>query len=73
MKVSVVVKPGAKFEKVEETMDGELKVWLKEPAKDGLANHRLVKLLADYYDVRRSDVRIKLGLTSKKKLIEVDK
>lgn len=73
MKVSITVKPGAKFEKVEEDMDGGLKVWLKEPAKDGLANQRLVKLLADYYDVRRSDVRIKLGLTSKKKIIEIDK
>ena len=71
MKVIVNVKPQSKFEKVEETMDGELKVWLKEPAKDGLANSRLIRVLADYYNIHRSNIRIKHGMSAKKKVIEI--
>jgi len=73
MKVNVVVKPNSKFEKIEKDMDGNLKVWLKEPAKDGLANNRLIRVLVEYYDVHRANVTIKHGLTSKQKVIEIDK
>ena len=71
MKVSVSVKPGSKFEKIEEDMNGKLKVWLKEPAKDGLANNRLIKVLASYYNTHRANVSIKHGLSSRDKVVEV--
>lgn len=72
MKVNITVKPGAKFEKVEMDMDGNLKVWLKEPPKDGLANQELIKVLANYYNTHRTNITIKYDLTSKRKVIEVD-
>ena len=39
---------------------------------DGKANKELIELLADKYDVPKSQIRIKSGLSSKNKLVEID-
>ena len=73
MKVKVTVKPSSKYEKIEEAFDGSLKIWVKEPAKEGRANAEIVKLLAKFYEVARSEVSIVNGKTSRVKIIEVKK
>ncbi|MHC5610919.1 MAG: DUF167 domain-containing protein [Nostoc sp.] len=57
---------------MEEQPDGTLTVYLKSPPVDGKANEELIKLLADKFDVTKSHIRIKLGLSSRQKLIEID-
>ncbi|MBC6432136.1 DUF167 domain-containing protein [Nostoc sp. HG1] len=72
MQKKVKVKPNSKQQKIEEQHDGSLTVYLKSPPVDGKANEELIKLLAKKFDVAKSDIRIKSGLCSRQKLIEID-
>ncbi|MBD1807251.1 DUF167 domain-containing protein [Microcoleus sp. FACHB-SPT15] len=45
---------------------------LKSPPVDGKANKELIELLAKKFDVSKSQIRIKLGLSSRIKLVEID-
>jgi len=73
MKVAVRVVSGAKMQQVQAALDGTLKVWLHAEAKEGKANKALIELLADYYGVNKSSVRIVSGLKIKNKIVEIDK
>ncbi|MBW4644099.1 MAG: DUF167 domain-containing protein [Goleter apudmare HA4340-LM2] len=72
MQKKVKVKPNAKQQKIEELTDGSLNVHLKSPPVDGKANEELMKLLAEKFNVPKSYIRIKSGLSSRKKLVEID-
>lgn len=72
MKIHIKVIPSSKVEQVQPALDGSLKVWLQAKPVDGEANRALVRLLAKYYDVAKSQVKIVSGLTSRRKLVEVD-
>ena len=70
--LSVTVKPSARTDSLTEQPDGS---WLAQVAAtpvDGAANDRLIRLLARHFGVRRSQVRIKSGATSRHKRIEID-
>ncbi|MBD2496779.1 DUF167 domain-containing protein [Nostoc sp. FACHB-280] len=71
MQKRVKVKPNSKQQKVKEQADGSLTVYLKSPPIDGKANEELIKVLADKFDVPKSYVSIKSGLSSRQKLIEI--
>jgi uncharacterized protein (TIGR00251 family) len=72
MHKKVKVKPNSKQQKVEEQPDGSLTVHLKSPPVDGKANEELIKLLSEKFDVPKSYIRIKSGLSSRQKLVEID-
>ena len=70
MKISVIVKPGAKVDAV--FSEGKnLTVKTKEPAQEGKANLAAMRLLAEYFKVPRTAIRIISGKNSRNKLIEV--
>ena len=60
------------MERVEDVVDGVLKVRVMAPAVEGAANTALVRLLADELGVARRDVRIVAGAASRQKLVVVD-
>jgi uncharacterized protein (TIGR00251 family) len=72
MQKKVKVKPHAKQQKITEQADGSLIVHLKSPPVDGKANAELIKLLAEKFAVPKSHIRIKSGLSSRQKLVEID-
>lgn len=72
MKIQVKVKPNSKQQKIEELEDGNLIIRLKSLPIDGKANQELIKLLAKKYQVSKSQITIKSGLSSKNKLIEIN-
>ena len=72
MKKQVKVKPNSKQQKIEESEDGTLIVHLKSPPVDGKANNELIELLAKKFNVPKSKIIIKSGLSSKIKTIEID-
>jgi uncharacterized protein (TIGR00251 family) len=71
MQKQVKVKPNSKKQTIEESADGSLTVHLKSPPVDGKANKELIELLAKKFDVPKSQIRIKSGLSSTTKLIEI--
>jgi len=52
--------------------DDILHIKLIAPPRKGKANKELIKLLAKYFRVSKSSVRIKSGEKSKNKIIELD-
>ena len=67
-----MVKPGSKKGPlVELNQDGSLTVFLRELAVDGAANQGLVELLAKHFGLRKSDVSIESGLTSRVKRVKI--
>lgn len=71
MIITVKVVPGAKINQIQESITGELKVWLTEKAVDGKANKALITALAKFFKVSKSKVTIKKGLTKRLKEVEI--
>ncbi len=71
MKITVIAKPGAWEEKVEKISETSYKVSVKEPAKEGRANWAIERVLANYFGVPVSRVRIVSGKTSRTKIVEI--
>jgi uncharacterized protein YggU (UPF0235/DUF167 family) len=66
------VKPGTRTEKCEQIGEGEWRVWLRAPARDGEANAALTKVVAQNFNIPKSAVRIKSGHSSRIKWVEVE-
>jgi len=70
MRVFIKVKPNSRVEEV--TQDNEeYLVKVKEPPRDGRANIAVIRLLAKYFKVSPSSVRIVSGSASRNKIIEI--
>lgn len=70
MKIKVKVTLNANKEAIEEK-DGVLIVRVNQIPEKGKANDRVVKLLAKHFKVAKSQVRLKRGLTSRNKIVEI--
>lgn len=74
MKISVYLKPSSRHrEEVVVGDDGVLTIYTKAPAIEGRANTAAAKLLAKYFGVTPSKVKLVRGAASKYKVFEVDK
>ena len=72
-KIAVTVKPNAKKAEVTKLSDAEYRVAVQPPAQDGKANEAVIDLLADYFGIAKSAVKIIRGHSSRHKLLEVGK
>jgi len=70
IQVKVKVKPNSKTEELSQEEDSFI-VKVKEPPKEGKANQAVIKLLAEYFGVPQSQVRILRGFRSRNKVIEI--
>ncbi len=71
MKISVKVKPNNKQEKIKKISQDEFLTWIKSPAKEGKANKAVIKVLADYFSVSKSNIVLIKGEKSKNKIFEI--
>ena len=72
MKISVHLKPNSRHrEEVVVGDDGVLTIYTKAPAIEGRANMAAAKLLAKYFGVAVSKVKLVRGAASKYKLFEI--
>ena len=69
--IKLKVKPNSKQQTIQKEPDGSFTVHLKSPPVDGKANEELIKLLAKKFDLPKSQITIKSGLSSRNKLIEL--
>ena len=70
MKIQVKVKPNSRTEELSQEGDSFI-VKVKEPPKEGKANHTVIKLLAQHFGVPQSQVRIVSGFRSRNKVVEI--
>ena len=74
MKISVHLKPNSRHrEEVVSNDDGSLTIYTKAPAIEGRANLAAGKLLAKYFGVAPSRVKLLRGATSKYKVFNIDR
>ncbi|MFA5777317.1 MAG: DUF167 domain-containing protein [Parcubacteria group bacterium] len=71
MIIYIKVIPKSSRNKIEKISEGEYKAWITAPPVQGKANEALVKILADYFDVSKSQVNIIGGKTAKTKIVEI--
>lgn len=71
MKIVVRVKTGAKENQIEKIDETHFAVAVKARAHDGQANEAVIKLIAEYFAVPKSAVRIISGQTSRIKRLEI--
>ncbi|MDY7020474.1 MAG: DUF167 domain-containing protein [Cyanobacteriota bacterium] len=69
--IQVKVKPNSKQQSIQKVADGHWMIHLKSPPVEGKANQELIKILAKQFNISKSEVKIKSGLSSKHKLIEL--
>ena len=55
-----------------EQIGNVLKVHLTKPASDGLANSQLIVLLSAHFKIKKYQIKIKSGLRSRNKLVQID-
>ena len=72
MKIWVTVKPQARREEVKNIADGEYSVSVRAPAREGRANESVIELLAEYFSIPKSAVKIIRGQTARRKLVEIE-
>lgn len=71
MKISVIVKLKAKTEKCEKLSDNNFTVFVKSAPVEGRANESIIIILAKYFNVSKSRIKIISGLKSRKKIVEI--
>ena len=72
MKIQVKVHARSKRESITELPDGSYKIEVKEPPVDGKANIAICNIVASYFKKHKREVRVLLGETNNKKVIEID-
>jgi uncharacterized protein len=72
VRFAVRITPRSAVERVDDPVDGVLKVRIMAPAVEGAANASLIRLLADELGIARRDVRIVAGASSRQKLVVIE-
>lgn len=68
---NIRVTPHAKQNKVVES-DGVLRVYTTVAPENGRANSAVIELLAKYFDIPKSRIKILKGLTGRDKVVAID-
>lgn len=71
MKIIVKARTNAKQQKVEKIGENEFLVSVCQPPVEGKANKAIIEALSDFFHIPKSRFRIKLGESSKNKIIEI--
>jgi hypothetical protein len=71
-RISIYVQPRASKTTIAGMHDGCVKIRLAAPPVDGAANAALVEFVAEQLRIAKSRVRVVTGLSSRRKVVEVD-
>lgn len=71
MKMLIKVRPGSKIEVLQKSSSGDWVAFVRPKPEDGKANDALIRLVADYFGVPKTDINIKTGQSSEIKLLEI--
>jgi uncharacterized protein (TIGR00251 family) len=71
VKLTVRVQPGARKNEVLGFQEDVLRLKIAAPPVEGKANRELIDFLSGLLDVRKSDVTVEKGETSKRKIVAI--
>jgi uncharacterized protein len=71
MRITVWIKPNAKVENVEKVSEGEYRVWVKSPPREGEANQAMIEVLVRYFNRPKQAIVLWKGAASRKKVVEI--
>lgn len=71
-RISVKVTPRASRNELTPLSDGSFTAKVTAPPADGEANRAVIRLLADYFDIAPSRIRLVSGACSRQKVFEVE-
>jgi len=71
-RIELHVIPKAKRTAVAGMHDGRIKLEIADPPVDGKANLEVVRFLSKTLKLKKADVRLVSGLTSRQKVVELD-
>ncbi len=71
MLLSIKAKPSSQKEEVVKLNNNTFKVFVKEPPVKGRANQAIINLLANYFHIAKSQIRIVKGEKSREKVIMI--
>jgi hypothetical protein len=69
--VNVKVVPNSKKSGVERIGENDFRIKVDAKAEGGKANRRLVEIIAEFFNVPKSSVRIVKGFKNRNKIIEI--
>lgn len=69
--IQVKVKPNAKAQSFTEESDGSFTIRLQSPPVDGKANRELIRLISKKFNISKSQIFIKSGVSSRNKIIQI--
>ena len=71
--LQIKVKPNSRVSMLQQNDDGTWLAQIKSPPVDGKANEELIALVAKHFRLRKSEVSIKSGGSSRTKLVQISK
>ena len=72
MRIYVKVSPRSSKNEVIKSSAGDYRVKLTAPPVDGKANDMLIRVLAEYFGVSKSSLKIIGGKTARTKIVEIE-
>jgi uncharacterized protein YggU (UPF0235/DUF167 family) len=71
MRISLLVKPNSRKEKIERLPDGSYHLSVSAPAREDKANEAVIYALSKYLSVPKSHIQIVKGHHGKNKIIDI--
>jgi hypothetical protein len=71
MTIETIIKTKQKTSHIEKLENGTYKIYVKASPIEGKANIEIIKLLSKYFKVPQSNINIKLGKKTGRKIIEI--
>jgi uncharacterized protein len=71
VKISIIAHPNSKKPRIEKDLLDTLHIYVNAPPLEGKANMAAIEALAEYFNVKKSYVRLISGAKSKTKIFEI--
>lgn len=72
IRLSVKVQPNARRQDIQRISEGEYEIHVLSPPTEGKANKEVIHVVASYFSLPPSRVRIERGRKSRKKIVVLD-
>lgn len=71
-KITVIAHPNSKRPRIDKDLLGTLNVYVSEPPLEGRANEAVIKALAGYFNIRKSQIQLIRGHKSRIKFFDIN-